>query len=72
MNWGYGWGMGWMMVSWTIFWLVLIGGAVWLISTGAGRKASHEDSPEAILKRRYARGDIDREGYEQRLGDLRK
>ena len=72
MNWDYGWGMGWMMVSWTIFWLVIIGGAIWLIFNGTGRTATHNDSPETILKRRYARGDVDREAYEQRLSDLRK
>ncbi len=31
-----------------------------------------EDSPAAILKRRYARGEINREKYDQRLNDLRK
>ena len=31
-----------------------------------------EDSPEAILKRRYASGEVDREEYERKLTDLRK
>lgn len=31
-----------------------------------------DDSPEAILKRRYARGEIDREQYERMLEDLRR
>jgi uncharacterized membrane protein len=31
-----------------------------------------DDSPETILKRRYARGEIDRNEYERHLSDLRK
>jgi uncharacterized membrane protein len=38
----------------------------------AGRTGSQEDPAEAILKRRYARGEINREEYDQRLTDLRK
>ncbi|MEO8520182.1 MAG: SHOCT domain-containing protein [Acidobacteriota bacterium] len=41
----------------------------WLAPPAAPRG---EDSPEAILKRRYAHGDVDREEYERRLADLRK
>jgi putative membrane protein len=32
--------------------------------------ASGRESPEDILKRRYAAGEIDREEYLQKLGDL--
>jgi uncharacterized membrane protein len=31
-----------------------------------------DDDLETILKRRYARGDIDRDEYERRLSDVRK
>lgn len=69
----YGAHMGWM-------WLWLIGGLgllvllVWAVARSAAPPTAPrgEDSPEAILKRRYARGDVDREEYERRLTDLRK
>lgn len=32
----------------------------------------HGDTPEQILKRRYARGEITREEYDRILNDLRK
>jgi putative membrane protein len=65
--------MGWM-------WLWWIGGLgvlllfVWAVARAAATSGSGpgEDSPETILKRRYARGEIDREEYEHRLSDLRK
>jgi uncharacterized membrane protein len=47
---------------------------MWAIARAAGTPGSGrgEDSPETILKRRYARGEIDRDEYEHRLNDLRK
>lgn len=61
--------MGW----WWIFWLAIVPVAVWLVAKGiGGGGGSREDSPETILKRRYAHGGIDREEYERRLTDLRK
>jgi uncharacterized membrane protein len=36
------------------------------------RRHHAERTPETILKRRYARGEVDREEYERRLTDLRK
>lgn len=72
MHWEYGWGMGWMMISW-VFWILIITVVVWLVAKNAGgRSGAHEESPETILKRRYARGEMSREEYEQRLTDLRK
>ncbi len=40
-------------------------------SSGSGRGPA-EESPEAVLKRRYAQGEIERDEYERRLSDLRK
>jgi len=37
-----------------------------------GGQGPHGESPETILKQRYARGDLDRDEYERRLSDLRK
>ena len=44
---------------------------VWVVVRSASGP-SIQDTPEQILKRRYARGEIEREEYERRLNDLRK
>jgi putative membrane protein len=69
----YGSAMGWMWLWW-IAGLAVLGLLVWVIAKGAGTSAAGrgEESPETTLKRRYARGEIDRNEYEHRLNDLRK
>ena len=85
-GWGDGWGGGgwgagkWMMLVLAIVFMVaVIVGIVYLVR-GLGRGGSaagtqgvpgRHDSPEDILKRRYAAGEIDREDYESRMHDLR-
>ena len=73
---GYGWGMGaggW--IAMTVFWVALITLVVWLVARtlpGAGdnRRAGRPEgsagieTPEQILDRRYAAGEIDRETYQ--------
>ncbi len=75
MGWGYG--MGWLgMILMALFWVAVIVGIILLIrwifvSTGAkGHGTTSEDSPLEILKRRYARGDISKEEFEQKKKDL--
>ena len=65
--------MAWMGIWWLVGLAVLIL-LVWTVVGGArwGLGEHREDSPETILKRRYARGDMDRDEYERRLTDLRK
>ena len=63
-----------MMAIWWLVGLAVVAVLVWAVvravgSPGVGRG---EESPEAVLKRRYARGEVDREEYERRLTDLRK
>jgi len=68
---GGGWGIFMMMISMVLFWGLIIGGIVLLvrfISPQSGSKPS-EDSLE-ILKRRYARGEIEKEEFEARRKDL--
>ena len=76
MIWGYGysWPMMFWMFFWNLFWLALLGLAVWALvrwlvsSTSHGK---HQDIPLAepaaleILRRRYARGEIDAATFEQ-------
>ncbi|HWP58468.1 MAG TPA: SHOCT domain-containing protein [Candidatus Acidoferrales bacterium] len=68
MWWGWGLGMFFMML---LFWgLVIVGlvlGIRWLISQG---KESRSDSALEILRRRYARGEIDKEEFETKKRDL--
>lgn len=65
--------MGGMGLWWIIGLGVLLF-AVWAMRRAAGTSDSTrgDDSPEAILKRRYARGEIDRDAFERALSDLRK
>jgi len=55
-----------------LFWIVLIVIAVWAVSavTGGGRSHRVDESPVDILKARYARGEIDREEFEQKKRDI--
>lgn len=67
-----GWGnMGFMW----LFWVGLIILVVWLVvrvASGSANRGDPQDSPEQILKRRYARGEIDKDEYQRRLSDLRR
>jgi putative membrane protein len=74
MGWGYGWPMGWFMIWWCPLAFGIVGIAVWVAArTVAGsRMAPSGESPETVLKRRYATGEIDKEEFERRLTDLRK
>lgn len=74
---GAGWGMGWFgMIAMLVFWVLVIVAMVYLIrwlavsSKAGGREGRHwgtyEDSALEILKKRYARGDIDKEEFEEK------
>jgi cytochrome c oxidase cbb3-type subunit 2 len=69
---GWGWGLG-MMVGW-LFWiavLVLVVVAIWRLLEGrGGTSRGRDESPLEILKRRYARGEIDRDEFEAKKRDL--
>lgn len=68
-NWDPGWHMGWM----AIWWLgapVMIALLLWAATRGRGA-GPRDESPEQILKRRYAKGEIDHEAYQRALADLR-
>jgi putative membrane protein len=70
---GGGWGFGGIFML--LFWGLLILGVVaivkWIFSgSGERRDASPGKTPLRILEERYARGEIDREEFEQRKNDL--
>ena len=74
---GHGYGMGWfgpiLMIA---FWIAVIVGIVFLIRwlVLAVRPGSHGtaagESALEILKKRYARGEINKEEFEQKKRDL--
>ncbi len=82
---GYGYGMmgpgmmggfGWMWlmpIFFIIFWGLVIWGIVALVrglSGSRGSDSSKTDSALEVLKKRYARGEINKEEYEEKKKDL--
>jgi len=61
------------MAIWWVFGLAIVVLLVWAFARVTGGSPGRlDDSPEQILKRRYARGEIDHAEYERRLSDVRK
>jgi putative membrane protein len=60
--------MGWMGM-----WILplLVGVVVWVMLRNRNVPDRPSETPEEILKRRYAKGEIDRDTYQRMLGDLR-
>lgn len=66
---GFGGGFMWL------FWILLIVIIVWAVKAVAGggsTSPTHEESPMEILKKRYARGEIDEEEFERRRKELER
>ncbi len=63
--------MGFGMLFMALFWVAFIVGVVlvvkWLMGQGG---AAREDSALDILKKRYARGEINKQEFEERKRDL--
>jgi putative membrane protein len=71
--WPYMGSMGWWMALWWVFGLAFLVLVVWVVTRAAGGPPGRVDeTPEQILKRRYARGELDRDEYQRRLEDLRR
>lgn len=73
---GWGWGMGLGMISMVLFWVLVILGIVVLVRYVGGSSASSGPPPSKtaldLLNERYARGEIDKQDYEERKRDLGK
>ena len=77
---GFGFGFGGIVM--VIFWVAVIGVAVWLLSLlfprathsassgGTLQRTDTLESPIQILNQRYARGEITKEQFEQMRRDL--
>jgi len=79
MDWGNGmWGGGnWVMILFSIAFLVaVIVGIVFVVralsggGSGGDQQVRQPETPEELVRRRYAAGEINREEYEQKLRDL--
>lgn len=69
---GFG-GAIWMI----LFWIVILGGGIWLLATifprthsASNSNAQTNDDPLVILKQRYARGELTKEEFETIRHDL--
>lgn len=63
--------MGWaMMLAWLLFLVVLVVGAVFLVRGLFDRGGRGSSSALGILEDRFARGEIDREEFEERRRTL--
>ena len=71
--WPYMGSMGWWMVLWWVAGIVVLVLLVRMVAgTTGGFSPRSDETPEQILKRRYAKGEIEREEYQRRLEDLRR
>jgi putative membrane protein len=75
MGGGFGGAGGFNMVFWLLALVLLAGGLVWFMRSspliGLGRQASTgRPGGLDLLEQRYARGEINREEYLQKKGDL--
>ena len=74
-SWG-GWGMGLGAIFMLVFWGIIIAAIVLVVrwmaqpSGGAHPPTTKEESALEILQKRYARGEINKEEYEQKRRDL--
>jgi len=74
---------GFGLIVMVLFWILVVAGAVWLISRlfpqassqtsprSGEEPESYPDSPLEILKQRYARGDISKSEYLEMRNTLR-
>jgi len=74
MHWIGWWFMGWMPFLWIVFLILVV--FLFFRVLGSpnerGGRGSGAETAEEILRRRYARGEIEREEYDRKLDDLRR
>ncbi len=74
MMWGWGNGMGWggwlaMSLMMVVFWGLIIALVVWAVRQFRPTP-EHRSSALSVLEERFARGEIDREEFDQRRAVL--
>ncbi len=71
-GWGMGFGFGWLIMA--IFWILVILGIMYIvrsIARGSKREAKEETAFD-ILKKRYAKGEINKEEFDRIKSDIMK
>ncbi len=73
MGWGFFGIIGMFMMF--IFWALVIVGLIlfirWMLKAGSWAAGQQADTPLDILKIRYARGEIDKQEFEEKSRDLK-
>jgi putative membrane protein len=75
---GWGFGMGWFgLVMMGVFWVLVIVAIIFLVRwLAVSSRSNRSDGPKSeesaleILKKRYARGEINKEEFEEKKRDL--
>jgi putative membrane protein len=73
MMWGEGWGWGFGMLSMVGLWILVIVGLVLVVKwvgSASDRSGPVRESALEVLKKRYAKGEIGREEFDQKKRDL--
>ena len=61
-----------MHAFWWIFWIIVVTLAVWGVASGWGARGDERETPLETLRRRYARGEIGTQEYEERKAILNR
>ena len=67
-----GWYRFGMHAFWWIFWVIVMVGVVLALARGAGGRARERETPLETLRRRYARGEVGTQEYEERKAILER
>lgn len=67
MHWLDGFGIAWTWLAWFAILGVVVWLGTWALKSGLG---APRETPEEILERRYAAGEIDEAEYRRRLAEL--
>lgn len=75
MMYGYGYGGDWLwIILHIVLWIVVIIGIIflvrWIFTSTKTMHSKSSDSALEILKRRYAKGEINKEEFEQKKQDI--
>lgn len=71
MHWNGWWHAGGMWLFWLVV-FVIVGLAIHFAVRSMKRSEPPHESAEEILKKRYARGELERDEYEKAMKDLRQ